>query len=88
MLFEQWAKVLVGALRELLPEILATRKGGVVTLRHRNSERVVTITEDAGAYWIKTTDAGALVATLQDSEQTAKTFAQTIAGGFDPRLSV
>ena len=90
MPFDQWVDVLVTALRELLPEIRASRRGRDVILRYGTSERVVTITDDRGTYWIKTDDVNPM-AMLCDSERhdehTARTFARTIAGGYDAKLS-
>jgi hypothetical protein len=77
-------------LRELIPDITAARSGGRVTIRRPQSPRVIRIMQDAGAYWIKTED-NAPMAMLVDSDRhdahTARTFARSIASGFDATLS-
>jgi hypothetical protein len=64
--------------------------GGTVIIRRPQSARVVTIAQDAGAYWVATEDASPM-ARLVDSDRhdvhTARTFARSIAGGFEPRLA-
>jgi hypothetical protein len=89
--FDEWTRVLVTRLRELLPDVTAARRSREVTIGRPNAARVVTITERRGAYWIETVDAGAPMAMLVDSDRhdvhTARTFARSIAGGYDARLA-
>ena len=88
--FEAWCHVLVNRLRELLPDLKATRTGSSVTIRRPQSARVVVITQDDGAFWIGTEDASPmarLVDTDRHDVHTARTFARSIAGGFDANLA-
>lgn len=88
--FGRWVDVLVASIREVLPEITATRKRRKVTIRYGKRMRVVTASDEGGKYWVRTYDAGAPVATVCDAdrhdEYTARAFARMIADGYDMSL--
>jgi hypothetical protein len=85
--YAEWCRVLVERVRELIPSVRATRRAGVVYLRHAGE--VVTITDDRGTFWVRRTASGG--SGLYDSDRhdvhTARTMARSIAGMLDARLS-
>jgi hypothetical protein len=91
LLFVEWTNALVAELRSMLPDVSAVRKRGAVRLSRTGSQRVVDITEAGTTFWLATHDAGAPMATLCDGDRhdlhTARTFARSIAGGYDAALS-
>jgi hypothetical protein len=85
--YAEWCRVLVDRVRELIPTVRATRRAGVVYLRHAGE--VVTITDDHGTFWVRRTGSGG--SGLYDSDRhdahTARTMAKSIAGMLDAKLS-
>jgi hypothetical protein len=86
--FDAWCRALVERVRELLPDVRASRRrNATVVLRYADKE--VTIVDDRGAFWIRQT--GAIGSGIIDADRhdafTAHTIAKSIAGMLDARLS-
>lgn len=84
MPFDAWLRELVAALRIKLPDVRATRRGHMATLRH--GEQAATIKQD-GATFVVRTPGMALLMIDQHDAFTARNVALSLAGYFDPRLS-
>lgn len=83
--FESWTRLLVARLREMLPEVAATRRGKLVTLRY--SDATATI-EDRHPTWVVHFAANAAgLAIDRFDDFTARTVAKTLAGHFNDRWS-
>jgi hypothetical protein len=87
--FNVWTRLLTAELRRFLPDVAAssTRGGHRVTWRYRDLE--VMATNDRGEFKIMLDPRfGGLSDAERHDEFTAKNFARTLAGHFDPKFSV
>ena len=86
--FNTWCRLLTAELRRYLPAVAATTNGpGRVTWRYGGQE--VTAHNDRGCYRIQLDPRfGGLQDAVRHDSHTAKTFAKTLSGHFDARLSV
>lgn len=83
--FTAWTLAVVHTLREMLPDMRATRRPKEVTLQYRGD--VATLRDDGETFRVLFGSGGGL-AIGQHEEQTARVVARTLAAHFDDRYTM
>lgn len=81
--FDTWSRRLVARLREMIPEVQATRRGKTATLAYR--DRTATIIDRHPTWVVHFSANMAGLAIDRFDDFTARTVARSLAGYFDDR---